>query len=117
VLDATTRDLLVSAYAAFNARDIDRALATMHADVEWPNGMEGGYVHGHDAVRDYWTRQWTLIDPDVEPRAFAAEPGGRVAVDVHQVVRDRSGNVLTAQMVQHVYVIAGGLITRMEIRK
>jgi hypothetical protein len=76
VLDATTRDLLVSAYAAFNARDIDRALATMHADVEWPNGMEGGYVHGHDAVRDYWTRQWKLIDPDVEPRALPPNPAG-----------------------------------------
>jgi ketosteroid isomerase-like protein len=116
-LDAVTRDLLVSAYAAFNARDIDGALAAMHGGVEWPNGMEGGYVHGHDAVRDYWTRQWRLIDPRVEPRGFAAEPGGRVAVDVHQVVRDRSGRALTDEMVQHVYTIAGGLIARMEIRK
>jgi len=22
----------------------------------WANGMEGGHVHGHDGVRNYWTR-------------------------------------------------------------
>ena len=116
-LDRAARDLLTTAYAAFNARDVERALAAMHPDVAWPNGMEGGYVHGHEAVREYWTRQWRLIDPRVEPRAFATDDTGRVVVDVHQVVRDRAGNVLTDQMVRHVYVIAGGLITRMEIGK
>jgi SAM-dependent methyltransferase len=43
----TVHRLLENAYRAFNARAIDSALATMHADVEWPNGMEGGSVHGH----------------------------------------------------------------------
>ena len=32
-------------YRAFNARDLDATLAGMHVDVEWPNGMEGGYVY------------------------------------------------------------------------
>jgi len=54
--------LLEDAYHAFNARDLEGALATMHKDVEWPNGMEGGYVHGHEGVREYWTRQWQMID-------------------------------------------------------
>ena len=79
----------------------------MHPEVDWPNGMEGEYVHGHDAVRDYWTRQWRLIDPHVEPRHFAADETGRIVVDVHQIVRDRAGNVVTDQMVRHVYVIQG----------
>src|SRR3989442_855797 len=34
------RDLLTAAYDAFNARDIERALAAMHPEVDWPNGME-----------------------------------------------------------------------------
>lgn len=109
-------ELLAAAYAAFNARDIDRALAAMHPDVEWPNGMEGGWVHGRDAVRAYWSRQWTMIDPHVEPRGFSAGERGRVVVDVHQVVRDLRGAVVTDQMVQHVYEIDNGLIRRMEIR-
>src|SRR5262245_30922637 len=65
---ATMRGVIVDAYTAFNARDIDRALEVMHPAVEWDNGMEGGYVHGHQSVRDYWTRQWTQIDPHVEPQ-------------------------------------------------
>ena len=39
-------DRIADAYAAFNRRDIDGALAAMHPDVEWENGMEGGFVRG-----------------------------------------------------------------------
>jgi uncharacterized protein YciI/ketosteroid isomerase-like protein len=109
------RDLLARAYTAFNARDIEGALATMHPDVEWANGVQGGFVHGRDGVREYWTRQWRQIDPHVEPRRFAAA-GRHVMVDVHQVVRDLAGRLLKEQHVRHVYVIESGLIKRMEIR-
>lgn len=111
------RDLLIRVYAAFNARDIDAVLALMAPDVDWPNGMTGGRELGRNAVRAYWQKQWTQIDPRVEPRRFTVEPDGRIAVDVHQVVRDQTGKVLSEQMVQHVYTIAGGLIRHMEIRK
>jgi len=108
-------ELLRYAYAAFNARNIDAALATMHPDVEWPNGMEGGTVHGHQGIREYWTRQWTLIDPHVEPVGFAQTDDGRIAVDVRQTVRDREGNLLVDQRVQHVYRIEERLVRSMEI--
>ncbi len=110
------RELLTRAYDAFNARDVEAALAAMHSDVDWPNGMEGGRVHGHRSVRDYWTRQWRSIDPRVEPRGFATDETGRIVVDVHQVVRDLQGNVVSDRMVQHVYLIEDGLIRSMEIR-
>ena len=96
---ATDRRLIRRAYDAFNARDIDAALALLHPEVEWPNGMEGGYVHGHAEVRDYWTRQWTLIDPRVTPERLSTAADGRTVVDVHQVVRDLDGNVLSDRMV------------------
>src|SRR5262245_36312479 len=114
-VSAAARDLLVEAYEAFNARDIERALAAMHPDVAWPNGMEGGYVHGHDGVRAYWSRQWGQIDPHVEPRGWSVDERRRVVVDVHQVVRDRSGVVLADRMVRHIYTIEADLISRMEI--
>ena len=60
-------DVLRRAYEAFNARDIEAALELMHADVDWPNGMEGGRVAGRDAVRAYWTRQFGMIDSRVDP--------------------------------------------------
>ena len=110
------QEVLRYAYAAFNARNVDAALATMHPDVDWPNGMEGGRVLGHQAVRDYWTRQWTLVDPHVEPLSFTREPDGRVAVEVRQVVRDTAGALLVYQRVRHVYRIEDGLVREMEIR-
>src|SRR5918997_4292045 len=93
-ISAEVRELLRRAYAAFNARDIDAVLSMMHQDVEWPTGMEGGYVYGHDGVRAYWTRQWNLIDPIVEPQAFSTEPDGRILVEVHQRVLDKDGGTL-----------------------
>jgi ketosteroid isomerase-like protein len=69
-------DLLRRVYDRFNARDMETVPAAMHEDVIWVNGMEGGYVYGRDEVGRYWTRQWTMIDPHVEPVEFARDPQG-----------------------------------------
>ncbi|MBA4032859.1 MAG: hypothetical protein C0478_18475 [Planctomyces sp.] len=108
-------DLLRAAYAAFNARDIDAALATMSADVTWPMAFKGGFVRGHEEVRAYWTEQWSEIDPHVEPVAFHCVEAGRVMVDVHQVVRDLGGAVLADMQVGHRFTIEEGLILGMEV--
>jgi len=110
-------DLITKTYAAFNARDIDAVLAVMHPDVDWSNGWEGGRVLGHDQVRKYWTRQWDAIDPTVTPERVVEEEDGRVAVHVHQVVRDLEGNIISDEMVEHVYRVEDGLIKSMEIRE
>jgi ketosteroid isomerase-like protein len=60
-------ELLRVAYAAFNARDIDAALALMTSDVAWPKAFKGGFVRGSEEVRAYWTEQWSEINPHVEP--------------------------------------------------
>jgi ketosteroid isomerase-like protein len=112
----TDQDLLIAAYKAFNARDIDSVLAMMHPEVDWPNAMEGTRVHGRAGVRDYWTRQWSLVDPHVEPVSFATDQAGQTIVEVHQVVRDLAGVTLLDQIVYHIYSIKDGLITNMEIR-
>jgi hypothetical protein len=106
---------LLTAYRAFNARDIDRALAVMTHDIDWPNGWEGGRVSGQDAVRAYWTRQWAEIDPHVEPLGFTAPNHGRIRATVRQTVRTLNGVVLAEGVVLHTYVFRGGLIARMDI--
>src|SRR5262245_56602249 len=105
--------LLQRAYRAFNARDIDTAVAVMCPDVEWANGMEGGHVHGREGVREYWTSQWKIIDPHVTPQGIDVAPDGRVSVKVRQIVRDLSGGILTEKNVRHVYRMKGDLIARM----
>lgn len=107
--------LLTGLYEAFNGRDVDAVLALLDPEVQWPNGMEGGWVRGHDAVRAYWTRQWGLIDPVVIPTAMTLRADGAIAVDVHQIVRDLAGKVLKDQAVRHVYWLTDSRVTRMQI--
>jgi hypothetical protein len=114
---AEHEELLRRTYDAFNARDIEAVLAVLQPDVDWPNGMEGGREHGHEAVRAYWTRQFGMIDGHVEPVGFAEDDEGRVVVDVHQVVRDLDGNLVSDGHVQHVYTFRDGLVERMDIRE
>jgi len=113
----STQKLITTVYAAFNRRDIDAVFAHMVPDVDWPNGMEGGRVRGHDEVRAYWTRQWGIVNPHVEPVRVEDDANGNTVVDVHQVIRDLSGNIVIDQMIQHIYTIRNGLIERMEIRE
>jgi ketosteroid isomerase-like protein len=109
--------LLERVYRQFNAREIENVLAVLHEDVVWANGMEGGHVHGRNEVRDYWKRQWAMIDPNVEPTAFSRGADGEMVVEVHQRVRDLSGKLLSERMVGHIFRIENGLVTRFDIRE
>lgn len=104
-------------YGAFNARDLETALASMHPDVDWPNMIEGSREHGHAAVRAYWEGQFETIDPRVEPQRVTPLGDDQVLVDVHQVVRDRTGKVLSDGMVEHIYTLRDDLIERMDVRE
>jgi nuclear transport factor 2 (NTF2) superfamily protein len=111
-------DLLRAMYEAFNARDIDTVLRQLTPDVDWPNAWEGGRVHGHDGIRDYWTRQWAAIDPHVEPVGFADRDDGRTEVRVRQLVRDLAGEIVAQGEVLHVYAFGeDGLVTRMDVEE
>jgi hypothetical protein len=109
--------LIRRVYAAFNARDIDAVLEHFDPDVDWPNAWEGGRVRGHEAVRDYWIRQWREIDGRVEPQRMSRRSDGGLAVDVHQVVHARDGSLLADVQVVHVYTIREGLIVRMDVEE
>jgi ketosteroid isomerase-like protein len=108
-------ELLRAAYAAFNARDIDAALALMTPDVAWPKAFKGGFVRGPEEVRAYWTEQWSEISGHVEPQTFYLEETGRILVSVHQVVRDLAGAVLADEHVGHRFTFEHGLIQAMEV--
>jgi len=102
-------------YTDFNKRDINSVLNLFDVDVKWPNGWEGGYVHGHHQVRDYWTRQWTEIDPLVIPVGFNGLADGRLQVEVKQTIKDKNGQLIAEGAVMHIYTFRDGLISRMDI--
>ncbi|RZJ52991.1 MAG: nuclear transport factor 2 family protein [Flavobacterium sp.] len=108
-------EVIRKAYNAFNERNIDNALATMQPDVQWSKAWEGGYIVGHDEIKKYWTRQWTEINPKVEPIGFNARENGSLEVTVHQVVKDLLGNLMFDGLVKHVYTFQNGLIKTMDI--
>lgn len=116
-------EILERIYDRFNARDIDGVLALLDDDVAWANGMDGGHVHGHEAVRTYWTRQWAIVSPRVEPVAFRHEGDGTIVVEVRQSIRDLDGQPLQGQThglkdktVGHVFRLRGGKVTRFDIQ-
>jgi hypothetical protein len=112
-----TQTLLTQAYAAFNSRDIDSALALMSENVSWPKASEGGRAVGKEEIRSYWTRQWKEFDPHVEPLEVIDHEDGIAEVKVHQLVKSISGDVLSDSEVWHVYTIAEGLIERMDLQE
>jgi SnoaL-like domain len=109
-------ELLGRVYERFSARDMEVVLAARYRDVIWANGTDGGYVHGHDGVRRYWTRQWAMIDPHVEPIHFSAGAEAEVVVEVHQAVRDLAGKVLSDKMAGHILGIESRLVRRLDLR-
>ena len=112
-----TQTLLARAYAAFNDRDIDSALALMSENVSWPKASEGGRAVGKEEIRSYWTRQWKEFDPHVEPLETIDREGGITEVRVHQLVKTPRGDVLSDSEVWHVYTIKNGLIERMDLKE
>jgi len=114
-MDSQFENLIRKAYSAFNSRDIETALTTFHSEVEWPRAFEGGFIKGHDEIRKYWTRQWTEINPNVEPINVYDRRDGIVEVTVHQIVKDLHGNQIFDGIVKHIYILENNLLRRMEI--
>ncbi|TDO77299.1 hypothetical protein EV143_10460 [Flavobacterium chryseum] len=108
-------EVIKKAYSAFNERNIDNALSTMQPDVQWSKAWEGGYISGHDEIKQYWTRQWTEINPKVEPVGFVERGNGSLEVKVHQNVKGLKGDLMFDGFVKHVYTFQDGLIKTMDI--
>lgn len=109
-------------YVSFNVRDIDGVLAVLTDDVAWANGMDGGHVHGREAVREYWTRQWTMVSPRVVPVGFQRTADGAIVAEVRQSVFDLEGKPLEGQThglkdktVGHVFHFRDGKVARFDI--
>ena len=109
------QDLIKKAYSAFNERNIDKALSIMQPNVQWSKAWEGGYISGHDEIKQYWTRQWKEINPNVEPVGFNERQNGSLEVEVHQQVKDLQGNLMFDGTVKHIYTFEDGLIKTMDI--
>jgi ketosteroid isomerase-like protein len=109
------QQFLENLYVAFNERRFDDLLAMMHPDVEWENGMQGGFVHGRAAVGEYWRKQFEFITSHLDPLKFETDADGRSVIGLHITVRDLAGKILLQKDVKHIFTFRDGLIVKFEI--
>jgi ketosteroid isomerase-like protein len=114
-MSRTDEDTIRQAYAAFNDRDIERAVTMMDPNVEWPDVVDGGFVHGHGGVRRHWRDVFASADTRIEINDLARRPDRSVAAHVRQVVVGPGGQTLSEHRLIHVFRLDDGLITRMDV--
>jgi phage pi2 protein 07 len=112
---SVNQQLLQSLYAAFNNRELETIISVMSPDVKWANGLEGGFVYGREAVREYWTNQFKVIQVQLETLKFETDENNRNVVAVHQIVKDLQGNLLADMTVKQIFTIENGAIVLYEI--
>jgi uncharacterized protein YndB with AHSA1/START domain/limonene-1,2-epoxide hydrolase len=112
---SSNQQLLQSLYTAFNNRELETIISVMHPDVKWANGVEGGFVYGRDAVREYWTNQYKVIKVQLDPLKFETDEKNRNVVTVHQIVKDLQGNLLADMTVKQIFTVENSAIVLYEI--
>lgn len=111
----SNQQFLQNIYDAFNNREIETIISFMRPDVKWANGVEGGFVYGRDAVREYWTNQFKDIQAELETLKFETDENNRNVITVHQVIKDSQGNLLADATIQQIFTVEDGLISLCEI--
>jgi hypothetical protein len=101
-------------YQNFNNRNIDLVIANMTEDVQWANGMSGGYVYGRTGVYEYWMKQFELVSSSVTPIEIH-EKNDVIHIKVHQVVNDIDGKLLSDDIVHHFFTLKDDKIARFDI--
>jgi hypothetical protein len=72
-------------------------------------------MYGRDAVREYWTNQYQVIQVQLETVKFETDEKNRNVVTVHQIVKDLQGNLLADMTVKQIFIIENDLIILYEI--
>ena len=118
-VSAAQEALLRRMYEVFSTDEreafMQRCLAP---DVDWPNVLDGVRLHGREAVRAYWARQFAAGHPLVRLEGLRpGEDGAAVVATVRPGMRDASGDRWAEETVEHVYRFdADGLVARIDVR-
>jgi len=113
-MEKEVRQLLSQLYPDFNDRNIEKIMPHFAVNTDWPNGMTGGREIGHQAIREYWTDQWSVINSQVTPISYRVV-GDQIILEVHQLVKDMEGETLSDSVVYHTYLFVNGKIVKMDI--
>ena len=107
------KEILLLAFHAYNAHDVDGLLAMVTPDVNWPSRDKR--LHGPEALKDYWLDQWRETSTHDQPIRIDDQPDGRLKVFLNQVVRTVDGKELSRGAFEYLFELRGGLIARLDI--
>ena len=108
-----TKEIVLAAYDAYNARDADGILQFVSDDVDWPNGNDR--LHGREELRRYWINQWTETRTHDEPTDVTELPDGRIRVRLDQVVQSLDGIEISRGSFEYFFTLRRDAITRLDI--
>ncbi|MGX1476757.1 UNVERIFIED_CONTAM: hypothetical protein RKD50_005565 [Streptomyces canus] len=116
---ATQEALLRRMYEVFATDERDAFMSRCLApDVDWPNMLDGGRLHGREAVRAYWAGQFAAGHPLVRLEGLRSDGLAGAVATVRLGVRDASGERWAGETVEHVYRFGeDGLVVRMDVRE
>ena len=113
---ASNVDLIRRLYEAWNAGDVETAMAGVAPDVEWvepPDNPDGSAWQGRDGVLAAMTH-WTEPFDDWEFEVFEIEEvGDQVLVGLKQWGRGRTSGAAVESDGWHVWTLRDGVGTRM----
>ena len=100
-------------YQNFNEKKIDLIINKMMDDVQWANGMDGGYVWSSWCAR-ILDAAFSLVSSNVTPLEIFKE-NDVIKIKVKQVVHDVNGNLLSDDIVCHYFTLKDGKVARLDI--
>jgi len=102
-------------YERFNEQDLDGVLALFNEDIEWPDVVNGGVLHGIGEVREYFERIFAITTVQVTV-GDVIEIGDAVVAATYQQFYDLDGKALgQPRMVVNRFSFHGDLVGRMEL--
>lgn len=107
--------IIRDSYAAFNAGDLEKASALIAENVEWPNQLDGGMLHGRNEVVRYWQRLGRTQPHEYEVMHCDTEAENTVVVTLIRTVKSPDNTPLSRGLLRHRYTFHGGMVIRMEL--
>ncbi|NQE64947.1 nuclear transport factor 2 family protein [Caulobacter sp. RHG1] len=103
--------VLARSYEAVNAQDLAATRAVLHPDVSWPDTLEGGRLHGRNAVVAHLAQLFALTRPNVQLIRVVAETEGELDVEVQLLVEDHKGHIWSDTRARLTYRFRDGLLS------
>jgi uncharacterized protein (TIGR02246 family) len=103
--------VLAKAYEAVNAQDLVGVRDTLHPDATWPDTLEGGRLHGREAILAHFEQLFALTRPNIQLIRIVDETDGALDVEVQLLVQDHKGHIWSDTRARLTYRFADGLLS------